>query len=126
MQANRLTYVVDDDAIVQLICRTVLAKFPVFSPIEFFSDGNFALAALQNSPLPRYIFLDINMPTLNGWELLEALKLEPMWSEIEVFIITSSIDPGDEERALQYPQVKAFLTKPITQERITQLLSKFS
>jgi two-component system, chemotaxis family, chemotaxis protein CheY len=126
MQASRLTYVVDDDSIVQLICRTVLAKFPVFSPVEVFADGNFALEALQNLPLPSYIFLDINMPNLNGWQLLEAMKQEPAWRGVEVFIITSSIDPADEEKALQYPQVKAFLPKPITQERITKLLTTLS
>lgn len=123
MKTSRLTYVVDDDAIVQLICKTVLAKFPIFLPVEVFADGQTALAALKNNALPSYIFLDINMPNLNGWQLLDAMKLEPSWSQIGVFIITSSIDPADEQRAQQYPQVKAFLTKPITQERITQLLT---
>lgn len=73
--------------------------------------------------LPDVILLDLNMPVMDGWSFLEefnALDL-PDSREPDIVIVTSSVNPDDKERAKKYPKVQAFLSKPLTIEKLEQL-----
>ena len=62
------------------------------------------------------IFLDINMPMMNGWQFLEKIASQNMSPTI--YILTSSVDRNYIEKARTYKNVKAFLTKPLTVEKM--------
>ena len=67
------------------------------------------------------MLLDLNMPGMNGWEFLEAVK--PLDRPPErVFILTSSLDERDKTMATNYPSVKGYITKPLNSESITKAL----
>ncbi|MGB3145956.1 MAG: response regulator, partial [Maribacter sp.] len=66
--------------------------------------------------LPEVIFLDLNMPIMNGWEFLEEFEKLPNHNlkKAIIYIISSSVDPRDLERFKNYRQVNNYILKPIT------------
>ncbi len=111
-----LVWIIDDDPIPRLILTSNLKKLNITNNIKEFSNAVDAIAELENSDLrPDLIFLDINMPILTGWEFLEKVKKSDLLNikNIDVTIVTSSIDSRDLKMADKFPCVKHYLTKPI-------------
>ncbi len=80
---------------------------------------------VRKEHLPSVIFLDLNMPILDGFHFLEEFeKLEEgLIKDIRVILLTSSIDPADLTRSEKYKSVKGFLHKPLTQDALQKLAS---
>lgn len=127
---------VDDDSITLMLCKKVIAKAEFSSEIDTCSNGEEALKYFENLKKekelnttivePQLIFLDLNMPIMNGWEFLDIFSKSQFYStfsEIKVIVLSSTIDPRDIEKAKQYPMVLNFLSKPITIE-ILQTIKK--
>src|SRR5690242_16201265 len=97
--------IVDDDAMVILIHKKMIINSAFHpNPLSFF-NGKEALDHLLNEKDKSKTFLillDINMPVMNGWEFLNMLKERPVPDNIQVAIVTSSIDAADKEKAGQY------------------------
>jgi CheY-like chemotaxis protein len=74
--------------------------------------------AFSDCPKPGIIFLDINMPGMNGWDFLD--KYDELSKDIHdravVAMLTTSINPDDKARASKFPSVKEFFVKPLTPE----------
>lgn len=106
-----LVLIVDDDEASRYLLRQALSKLPV--EIREAPDG-FAALDLAEQLVPRAIFLDLGMPVLGGYEVLESLKLEPRTRDIPVMIYTSEeiadTDPRLKEHAF------AVLHKPADEE----------
>jgi CheY-like chemotaxis protein len=81
------------------------------------------LTALQRVKVlaPSAVFLDINMPGLDGLEVFSYFKREPYLSNTAVFIVSSETDPGIMKQALELG-ARAYLTKPVTLEDIEKVL----
>ncbi len=69
------------------------------------------------------IFLDINMPTLTGWEFLDKFKTftEPVKKQFNIYMLSSSLDPGDIQRAKLNSLVMDFIEKPINITILTKM-----
>ena len=122
---------VDDDKIFQLTASRTIKSTQLTDRILQFENGEDALQFLKSNSanadeLPDYIFLDINMPYVDGWMFLEdyaGLKGK-LSKNIMIYMVSSSIDPRDVTRAKQNPEVKQYIIKPVTRERFIELLSK--
>lgn len=115
--------IIDDDDIVLMIERKLLQRCGVNKEIISFKKGREALDFLLGEKgIQRYlILLDINMPGMNGWQFLYRLAELEMQHDIQVVMVTSSIDSYDREAAVKYDKVIGFIEKPITAENCEKL-----
>ncbi|REA64007.1 response regulator [Dyadobacter luteus] len=129
MKNIRVT-LVEDSEIFTYIVRKMLASFP-FGEIDFqtFEDGLQALDYFREnkySPelLPDVLFLDINMPVMTGWELLDALSRDKFEfvNNIPVYILSSSDSITDTQQVKNYPFLNGYLTKPLKKDELFRLI----
>lgn len=118
---KKAIWIVDDDAIYQIIVNKIIQRSEMFSAISSFKNGRDAIDNLHhavaiNGDLPDIILLDINMPIMDGWEFMEAMALvKPNLSkEIVVYIVSSSIAIEDKNKSKSYENILGYLSKPIT------------
>ena len=116
-------FLIDDNDIDLLISRKLLHKHDQTLDIQQFKEPRQALKELARNPyeLPDIIFLDLNMPVMSGWDFLDSLTIivqEP----ITIYLLTSSLDDRDREKAKEYPVVEGYLTKPLSLPVIDTLL----
>ncbi len=122
-----LIFLVDDDPINNLINRRLLGKAGIGNHIEEYLSAQEALEKIKSLSKEGslLIFLDINMPVLNGWEFLEEYKTLFSDRDDKIVILSSSIDFQDRQKALEYPIVSGFLEKPLSLEKISYQISKY-
>ncbi len=120
---------VDDDDIFQLITQRVIAQTNLVDTIKVFSNGldamDFLRSVAQNAAqLPEIILLDLNMPVMDGWEFLEEFTLlKPrLEKKITIYVVSSSIAPSDIQRAEAINEVTDYIIKPITTEKLLDML----
>ncbi|MEQ8534886.1 MAG: response regulator, partial [Imperialibacter sp.] len=79
----------------------------------------------SSDELPDVILLDINMPVMDGWQFLdEFVKIKPLIKKkITIYMVSSSIDEADLERAKTYEEVSDFIVKPVKAEDLEKMLS---
>lgn len=112
MPTHRKILLVDDDADDQLFFVDAIKELIPTVECSFACNGIEALEYLEKvPPLPSLIFLDLNMPFMNGFECLAELKRKNEYDEIPVIIFSTSNNPIDKERIIAMG-VKVFLTKP--------------
>jgi CheY-like chemotaxis protein len=96
----------DDDVTAESVIRS-LRKHEVDWPVVVAEDGGKALEILraghasQRIDKPHLVLLDLNMPGMNGFEFLQALRVDPLLRETVVFILTTSNSEADRARAYQ-------------------------
>jgi PAS domain S-box-containing protein len=109
---------VDDDKVFINITSIILKRFNEALAIESYTNPMQALEELKkDSNYPDAIFLDINMPDIDGWKFLE--NMEEMGISTNVYMLTSSIDPSDMEKSKTFSSVKGYFTKPLTKKVLT-------
>ncbi|MEP6512407.1 MAG: response regulator [Parafilimonas sp.] len=120
---------IDDDSIFQFLTRKVLEASGLTDEIIACSNGQEALQLLETNicnkaALPDVIFLDINMPVMNGWAFLEAFKLiKPLLNKpVPLYVVSSSADRADIQQAKEFDIVTDYLVKPIFQEQFKTIL----
>lgn len=119
MKSFNSTFIIDDDPIFVLLFKKIIEKSERFNKVQNFPDGQFAIEELlkihqEGSVLPDIIFLDLNMPNIDGWQFLEEIQKHNFINKLTIYIVSSSIDSHEIERAKQYQCVKNFISKPIT------------
>ncbi|GGD25197.1 response regulator [Flavobacterium orientale] len=128
---------VDDDPITLMLCKKVIVKANFGKEIIFAQNGQEALDLFEKlkddnlkdgAQVPQLVFLDLNMPVMNGWDFIEKFSLDTnsAFKNTKVIILSSTIDPADFNRAKQYNVVSHFLSKPITVEMLEKLKEIYS
>ena len=116
---------VDDDAVTLMLLEVMLRKACFARETAAAGNGLEAQRILETGERPAVdlLLLDLNMPVKNGWQLLDEMRA---WGngkpgKTKVVILSSSINPGDQEKAEDYEFVIGFLSKPLTLEKIEAL-----
>lgn len=124
--------VIDDNATDRYIAKRMAEKYHFAEEIVLHESAPDALeyiASLEHTPelLPQFIFLDINMPIMNGYEFLdEYAKLsETIKANCIIMMVTTSLHPNDLKRAESNPLVIRFLNKPIDREKLKMIEHEF-
>ena len=125
---------IDDDQITLVLCEMVIKKAGFASEVIKAKNGREGLAwfsayfskanKTENQEAPQLIFLDLNMPVMNGWDFLEdyLMKYSDRLSSTKVVIISSTVNPEDFSRANRYDIVIDFINKPLTTEGLEDLM----
>ena len=121
--------IIDDNEIDIMIAAKNLEMSGLFSKILIAKNGQEAIDLIHDSiqtDFPDHIFLDINMPVLDGWGFLD------LFDEIgnipgkkpKVFMLSSSIDESDSNRAKSNPHVTSFISKPLNASKVNEILAQ--
>lgn len=123
--------VVDDDVTNNLICEFNIKSFDSKVDIELYTKPELALESIKEYEKTfRYnhtiLFLDLNMPTMTGWEFLEAFQniCENIREHFSIYVLTSSIEDFDKEAA-NFPFVQGFYSKPLSKNYLEEILNSF-
>lgn len=122
---------VDDDDDCNYFHKKLLEKMSCVDKIYTVYDGIEALKFLTTKiddrfPQPNIIFLDINMPRMNGLEFLA--EYEKLWKDTNlpvIIMVTTSLNPDDKDKAMSFKCVKGFENKYLDVSAISRILNKF-
>ncbi len=126
--------VVDDDEPTNYFTQMILEECGCVENIRIVQSGMEALAYLERSesgsqdedyPSPDLLFLDINMPAMDGWEFLEEYKKMNIRTRIIVVMLTTSLFPEDKLKAESIPEISGYENKPLTIEKVNAVLNKY-
>lgn len=110
--------IVDDDPVSNYVCNMYIKLLLPEMPITSYLNPLEALEkfSIEMNKTSNIMFLDINMPQLNGWQFLEKFQKEKF--KMDVIILSSSISKTDKEKIHKFPEVIDFLIKPITKDNL--------
>lgn len=131
MKSIRVT-LVEDNAIFCFLFKKFLEEYPSIKiQVELFSDGKKAwdhFVMIRDTPslFPDMLFIDINMPFMNGWELVESLSANQFdfIERIPIYMVSSSKSSSDIGKLQEYKFIQDYIIKPIDREGIYAFLDK--
>ncbi|ASV32170.1 response regulator [Maribacter cobaltidurans] len=121
---NSKVLLIEDDETTNFIHKIALRKEGLEEVHEVL-NGLDAFHFLEKD-CPDLIFLDINMPIMDGWEFLQEKESRSLCQGAKIAMLTSSNRNEDRERAESYPSVIAYLEKPLTSEKIKVIQQKLA
>jgi len=125
---------IDDDEATNFLHKREISKSEIKSEVNVVENGeegiNFIKDLLaKGEPLPTVIFLDINMPRMNGWEFLEEYEKITTGLKLNaniVVMLTTSLNPDDEKKAKLYTSICKYLTKPLKIITLPEIIKQVS
>lgn len=127
--------VIDDDEPTNFFTNMIIEESGLVKHVKVVQSGPEALEYLhksesgddENYPSPDLIFLDINMPAMDGWEFLEEykqIKKGHHFDKVIIVMLTTSLFPEDRSKANQMNEISGFENKPLTAENFERIIKK--
>lgn len=128
---------VDDDEGTNYFNQLIIAEMDIAEKVVVTWNGKEAIDYLTNQgdyvsngrqfPQPDLIFLDINMPKMDGWDFLAAYEHldEQQKAKIIIVMLTTSFNPNDQHRAAKISSVTDYKNKPLSEEIIREVVRKY-
>ncbi len=124
-----ITYIIiDDDGFHNRLCTISINKFRPKAEVISFTEPEQALSHIRNTysgqvARPTILLLDLNMPFMNGWEFLEQFEEmdKRIKAQLDIYILTSSIDTRDRERAWNNDMICGFMEKPLNEYQLDSM-----
>jgi CheY-like chemotaxis protein len=114
---------IDDEPIFHKIVQMTIKDSELAKQATYSFDGEVVLDYLEEKKsdlqsLPDYIFVDLYMPLFDGWDFLNRFQniYKSLKKNINIYVVTSSIDPRDIDRSKLYPFVTNFISKPVMKD----------
>lgn len=121
---------IDDDEPTNFLNKMILEEMGCADSIAVAQSGREAISYLTSSknnepfPMPDLIFLDINMPAMDGWEFLELFRIMADRREKKsvMVMLTTSLNPEDEIRSAGIAEVTSYKNKPLSKKMIEEIM----
>ena len=118
--------IADDDGIFRFTTKIKIERKGYAKEVQFCADGQEIVNLIKNSDvddLPDILLLDINMPEIDGWDFLSLYSSfsEEKQEKMNVYMLSSSINPEDVRRAEDSPYVVDYISKPIRDEDLQKI-----
>ena len=128
--AKHIVCLIDDDNIYQYTARVILEATGLTKQIQSFYNGIDAINFFNNpdnfvaDTLPDVIFLDINMPIMDGWAFLEEYNkfYNRLPKNIQIYMVSSSVNSSDMQKSRSYKAVNDYLVKPVNRSKYQELM----
>lgn len=120
--------VVDDDEIILFLHSKIIQAVGLHNSPKTFNSALKALEFFESLSIDDetiLLFLDINMPVMDGWGLLDIIHNEGFDKKIEVIMVTSSVDQEDKDKAAWYSKIIHFVEKPFSKANLIDLKLDF-
>lgn len=122
-------FFIDDDHATNVYHKIIVNRADVCEEAIFFDSAEKALEKYielkedPNSTLPEYIFLDINMPIMDGWQFIEEFERLEINNQQVIIMLTTSLSNSDKEKAEKFGFVQGFWNKPMNVETLKNLIN---
>ena len=131
MNRPKRIVLIDDSVTTNFLNRVIIERAGMADEVVDFVQATDALGFLKKElssgqRKESLIFLDINMPEMDGWGFMEAyVELVNEGRNDVVVMLSSSVDPTDKNKAGEYRQISDFRSKPLTQESLREIVGQY-
>lgn len=122
---------IDDDKVTNFVNKRLIDKVNVVKHVDIVLNGLEAIVHIENAMqeqvgMPELIFLDVNMPGMNGWEFIEsyAPQLEKVKDDVVIVLLTTSVNPDDKKKAEGLDLVSRYVSKPLTEPVLMEIIGE--
>jgi len=119
---------IDDDKVSNYLSSLIIKKTLIAEVVKECLDGQEGLDYLKSlsgsTEIPDILFLDLNMPVLDGWQFLNKFSLLDKRVQMPIYILTSSNYEGDLIKSKEFDAVKGYIVKPLSKDLATAIFEK--
>jgi CheY-like chemotaxis protein len=121
-----IVYLIDDDEVFNTLNAAIIEFVDPAIHVRVFKSGEEVMEYLnanQETQAPDLVFLDIRMPNMDGFELLDTIvsMAKNPFANSKVYMLSSTLNEKDLNRTRQYPIISSFLGKPLTVELFREI-----
>ena len=122
--------IIDNDPVNNLLCTLTIRDVQDAAEIQTFNfpvkGFKYLAKEYANTTNPTVLLLDINMPTWSGWDFLDNFEKldDKIKKQIKIYILSSSIDVNDKQRASENKNVVDYIEKPLSEKKVFAMLDQ--